>query len=79
MNYFRDVLLLRNFYLFIFFILIGINIDLMVGKIVCYCLDGFYWIDIFGKCIECERGGKYEGLECKIDFLNLKFGYWWEW
>ena len=79
MNHFRDAPLLRNPYLSTSVTLSGTNTDSMAGKIACHCLDGFHRTDIFGKCIECERGGKHEGLECKTDFLNLKPGYWWEW
>ncbi|XP_022806838.1 uncharacterized protein LOC111343903 [Stylophora pistillata] len=57
----------------------GTNTDSMAGKIACHCLEGFHRTHIFGKCTECERGGKHEGLDCKTDFLNLKPGYWWEW
>ncbi|KAJ8039852.1 hypothetical protein HOLleu_13985 [Holothuria leucospilota] len=45
------------------------------GFRACFCLDGYFRRDRFGKCEICPQ----EGLNCFGDYVRIMPGYFWDW
>ncbi|XP_031573692.1 uncharacterized protein LOC116307550 isoform X2 [Actinia tenebrosa] len=52
----------------------GTNLKKLAGFRACPCLDNFYRLDRFGKCIECPLG-----YQCTNETVCLLPGFYWIW